>query len=101
MRHAALVLDITDEELKNTLRATIGYAMQVFTDLLVQIEEMDAEPSIDTYTWETMSESLVSASLFPMPTVPNVQPETGFCLLCSSSRAGRETLLPSPTPSER
>lgn len=59
MRNAALEIDITDEETISVLKATIVYTMQCFTDLLVQIEDMDAEPSIDTYTWETMSESLV------------------------------------------
>jgi phosphatidylinositol 4-kinase len=60
MRRAGIQLDITDEKLQDTLKATVNYAMQCFTDLLVQIEEMESEPSIDTYAWETMSESLVS-----------------------------------------
>lgn len=41
------------------LKRTATYAMQCFTDLMLQIEEMDCEPSMDTYSWETMSESLV------------------------------------------
>lgn len=45
------------------LEKVSAYAMRCFTDLLVQIESMDAEPSLDTYTWETMSESLVSLRL--------------------------------------
>lgn len=61
MRRAGLHLDITDERLKETLNNTVKYSMQCFTDLLVQIEDMDAEPSIDTYAWETMSESLVDS----------------------------------------
>jgi phosphatidylinositol 4-kinase A len=60
MRHAARELDITDDTIKRTLKRTIEYALQCFTDLLVQIKEMDVEPSLDTYAWETMSESLVS-----------------------------------------
>jgi phosphatidylinositol 4-kinase len=38
--------------------------MQCFTDLVVQVEEMESEPSVDTYTWETMSESLVIIFIF-------------------------------------
>jgi phosphatidylinositol 4-kinase len=63
MRRAALDLNITDEKIRSTLKATIEYAMQCFADLLVQIEEMESEPSLDTYAWETMSESLVSCRL--------------------------------------
>lgn len=59
MGSAALDLEIVDEKIKSTLESTIVYAMQCFTDLLVQIEDMDSEPSQDTYAWETMSESLV------------------------------------------
>jgi phosphatidylinositol 4-kinase len=59
MRCAGRDLDIADRETREVLKSTIGYAMQCFTDLLIQIEEMDSEPSLDTYAWETMSESLV------------------------------------------
>jgi phosphatidylinositol 4-kinase len=59
MRKAALDLTDTDQAIKSALKQMISYAMQCFTDLLVQIEEMDSEPSLDTYAWETMSESLV------------------------------------------
>ncbi len=61
MHDAALQIDVTQADATDALRATIAYAMQCFADLLVQIEEMEAEPSIDTYAWETMSESIVSA----------------------------------------
>jgi len=44
---------------KDTLRETVKNSLQCFNDLLVQIEEMDCEPPMDTYAWETMSESLV------------------------------------------
>ncbi|KAF8637362.1 hypothetical protein AX17_002861 [Amanita inopinata Kibby_2008] len=57
MMSAAQRIEI-DEEIRNSLRATAKYALQCFADLIVQIEEMDSEPSIDTYSWETMSESL-------------------------------------------
>ncbi|KAF8077714.1 hypothetical protein FPV67DRAFT_1462774 [Lyophyllum atratum] len=63
MRKAAVPCDIKDENIRQTLKMTVKYAMQCFTDLLVQIEEMDTEPSLDTYAWETMSESLKLASI--------------------------------------
>lgn len=66
MRRAAVELDITDEETTTALRATTAYAMQCFTDLVVQIEEMDSEPSLDTYAYETLSESLVSNVIRPI-----------------------------------
>ena len=59
MRKAPLDLDINDEKTQDTLKSTMRYAMQCFTDLHIQIEEMDTEPTTDTYAWETMSESLV------------------------------------------
>ena len=49
-----------DEAYRQALTITFGNAMKSFSDLLTQIEEMDAEPSEDSYAWETMSESLVS-----------------------------------------
>ena len=62
-RNAALELDIEDDRTKTVLRDTIQYAMKCFSELLVQIDEMDSEPSLDTYAWETMSESLVRSHL--------------------------------------
>ncbi|KAF8798204.1 hypothetical protein BYT27DRAFT_7178838 [Phlegmacium glaucopus] len=62
-RNSALELDIEDDRTKIILKDTIQYAMKCFSDLLVQIEEMDSEPSLDTYAWETMSESLKLASI--------------------------------------
>lgn len=47
------------EDCQAALQQTIESAMKCFTSLLVQIEEMEAEPSEDSYAWETMSESLV------------------------------------------
>jgi phosphatidylinositol 4-kinase len=88
MRRAALDLDITDEKTRSTLKMTIGYAMQCFADLLVQIEEMDSEPSIDTYAWETMSESLVG----PHPSLTcillRLHTETRFYLFRGFTRVG-------------
>ncbi|KAF7980170.1 hypothetical protein HWV62_39641 [Athelia sp. TMB] len=63
MHNIALDTDITDEMTRETLRTTLRYSMQCFTDLLCQIEEMDSEPTLDTYAWETMSESLKLASV--------------------------------------
>lgn len=42
-----------------SLRATLTLSMECFSDLLIQIEEMESPPSHDSYAWETMSESLV------------------------------------------
>ncbi len=53
---------VSDPSLKDALKKSLELSLQTFTDLLVQIEEMDSEPSLDTYAWETMSESLVSLS---------------------------------------
>ncbi|KAF8891248.1 hypothetical protein BD779DRAFT_1514119 [Infundibulicybe gibba] len=63
MRSAALEIDISSGAIKDTLKMTVEYSMKCFTDLLVQIEEMDSEPALDTYAWETMSESLKLASV--------------------------------------
>ena len=59
-RNAAREFDIENQETKELLKDTIKYAMQCFADLLTQIEGMEVEPAVDTYAWETMSESLVS-----------------------------------------
>lgn len=64
MHDAALQIDVTQADATEALRATIAYAMQCFADLLVQIEEMEAEPSMDTYAWETMSESIVGTRIW-------------------------------------
>ena len=49
----------SEPRLKSALKKSLELSTQTFTDLLVQIEEMDSEPSLDAYAWETMSESLV------------------------------------------
>ena len=59
MKRAAKKLPMEDEATKDTLNSTIRGSLQCFQDLLVQIQDMDIEPPIDTYAWETMSESLV------------------------------------------
>ncbi|KAI0032206.1 hypothetical protein K488DRAFT_50373 [Vararia minispora EC-137] len=49
--------------MRSALEETIKISNQVFTDLLVQLEQLEQEPSFDTYAWETMSESLASSPL--------------------------------------
>ena len=51
---------VGDEQYREALTVTVESAMKCFSNLLLQIEEMEAEPSEDSYAWETMSESLVS-----------------------------------------
>jgi phosphatidylinositol 4-kinase len=70
MRNAAHELDISDMEVENTLKTTIKYSTQCFTDLFLQIREMEVETSLDTYAWETMSESLVSEVTHYLMTEP-------------------------------
>lgn len=45
------------------LKQTLDQAMNCFTDLLAQMRELDGDPSMDTYAWETMAECLVSPVL--------------------------------------
>ena len=82
-RTSALELGIEDEVIKKNIRATISYALQCFGDLASQIEEMDTDPNIDTYAWETMSESLVSLSSLQL-CLSNLPSETRLCVLPSS-----------------
>ncbi|KAJ7085721.1 hypothetical protein B0H15DRAFT_846088 [Mycena belliarum] len=63
MRNAASELEVNDKEIERALKSAVKYSMKCFSDLFVQIQEMDAEPSLDTYAWETMSESLKLASI--------------------------------------
>lgn len=60
MKRAAKKMPMEDGATKDTLNSTIRGSLQCFEDLLVQIQDMDVEPPIDTYAWETMSESLVT-----------------------------------------
>ncbi|KAI6045569.1 hypothetical protein EDC04DRAFT_2888588 [Pisolithus marmoratus] len=54
---------LLQEETAEALRSTVKGALQCFNDLLGQMEDMDTEPPLDTYAWETMSESLKLASI--------------------------------------
>jgi phosphatidylinositol 4-kinase A len=49
----------SDGAARVALKKALRQAMECFSELLLQIEEMDTEPELDTYAWETMSESLV------------------------------------------
>ncbi|KAJ7632956.1 hypothetical protein FB45DRAFT_913996 [Roridomyces roridus] len=63
MRARASGQEIKDKGIKDALKLTVEYSMKCFGDLFVQIQEMDSEPPLDTYAWETMSESLKLASI--------------------------------------
>ncbi|KAM5531731.1 hypothetical protein V8D89_014580 [Ganoderma adspersum] len=49
---------LKEEGQKILLRKTMRNVLQAFSTLLLQIQEMDADPADDSYAWETMSESL-------------------------------------------
>ncbi len=90
---SALTRDVTSETsasepyLKSALKKSLELSTQAFTDLLVQIEEMDSEPSLDAYAWETMSESLVRSSLSFGQYCISFLLENGHRLCCCSSRS--------------
>lgn len=58
-RHPIKTTHLADGEFEKGVQMTMTSAMETFSTLLVQIEDMDAEPSEDSYAWETMSECLV------------------------------------------
>ncbi|KAI6131993.1 hypothetical protein EDD16DRAFT_1821529 [Pisolithus croceorrhizus] len=62
MKQAAKEVTLQEETVE-ALRSTVKGALQCFNDLLDQMEDMDTEPPLDTYAWETMSESLKLASI--------------------------------------
>ncbi|EMD38197.1 hypothetical protein CERSUDRAFT_113350 [Gelatoporia subvermispora B] len=53
----------TEPTYRAHLKTTLENAMRSFSDLLGQVEDMDFEPSEDSYAWETMSESLKLAAV--------------------------------------
>ncbi|TFY82561.1 hypothetical protein EWM64_g1445, partial [Hericium alpestre] len=57
-RHPPFKTSMATSQQSETLKQTMDMAMRCFTDLLVQLEDMETEPSLDTYVWETMAESL-------------------------------------------
>lgn len=50
---------VVDADTAKALGSTVKGALQCFNDLFHQMKDMETEPSMDTYAWETMSESLV------------------------------------------
>ena len=50
----------TDKAFATALETSKNLSMECFTDIIVQVEEMETIPSQDSYASETMSESLVS-----------------------------------------
>lgn len=58
MKRPILEMDVSGRT-EEYLNEVIKQAMRCYLDLLMQLEDMDTEPSLDTYAWETMSESLV------------------------------------------
>lgn len=54
---------LKEEGQRVLLRKTMRNVLQAFSTLLLQIQEMDADPADDSYAWETMSESLVRSCL--------------------------------------
>ena len=60
LRSSLATIAKTDKNFAAALETSKELSMECFTDLLVQIEEMETTPSQDTYASETMSESLVS-----------------------------------------
>jgi phosphatidylinositol 4-kinase len=88
---SALTRDVetaaSEPYLKSALKKSLELSTQAFTDLLVQIEEMDSEPSLDAYAWETMSESLVRPSINFGQYWISLLLENGHRLCCCSSRS--------------
>ncbi|KAH8099528.1 atypical/PIKK/PI4K protein kinase [Cristinia sonorae] len=68
LHHSIELITVPKTEYNDVVLRVMENAMQCFTSLLVQIEEMDVEPSEDTYAWETMSESLKLASVCSIAT---------------------------------
>lgn len=59
MRQKGHDLDSAQRGAKEHLQQTVVHTMKYFNDLLMQVEDMEDDPDNDTYTWETMSETLV------------------------------------------
>ncbi|KAJ1309818.1 hypothetical protein OPQ81_006583 [Rhizoctonia solani] len=63
MRQKGHDIDKAQRGAKEHLQQTVIHTMKYFNDLLMQVEDMEDDPDNDTYTWETMSETLKLASL--------------------------------------
>lgn len=101
MRKAIPDQDVADSS-RDMLDKVSGYAIRCFTDLLMQIESMDTEPSLDTYAWETMSESLVRTLKLHLRVMFSFQQsETRLNMLCSLERNERRAIESCKTTLER
>ncbi|KAG9126585.1 phosphatidylinositol-4- kinase [Ceratobasidium sp. 392] len=63
MKQKGVEIDISQRGAKEHLQRTVVSAMKCFNDLLVQVGDMEDDPDDDTYSWETMAESLKLATL--------------------------------------
>ncbi|KAG8721515.1 phosphatidylinositol-4- kinase [Ceratobasidium sp. 394] len=63
MRQKGSEMDVSKRGAKEHLQRTVVSAMKCFNDLLVQVGDMEDDPDDDTYSWETMAESLKLATL--------------------------------------
>ncbi|KZS95958.1 atypical/PIKK/PI4K protein kinase [Sistotremastrum niveocremeum HHB9708] len=54
--------NLTDD-IRRVLKATLQATLQSFSDLQIQMADLDHEPSSDSYAWETMAESLKLAAI--------------------------------------
>ncbi|KAG8764613.1 phosphatidylinositol-4- kinase [Ceratobasidium sp. 428] len=63
MKQKGTEMDISQRGAKEHLQRTMVSAMKCFNDLLVQVGDMEDDPDDDTYSWETMAESLKLATL--------------------------------------
>ncbi|QRV86070.1 phosphatidylinositol 3- and 4-kinase [Ceratobasidium sp. AG-Ba] len=63
MKRKGVEVDISPRGTKEHLQRTVVSAMKCFNDLLVQVGDMEDDPDDDTYSWETMAESLKLATL--------------------------------------
>ena len=103
---SALTRDVLPEtgasepSLKQALERSLELSIQAFTDLLVQIEEMDSEPSLDTYAWETMSESLVCSCFNLVGVPPQFLLETWHCLCYCPPKPRQHTFFASQSYSK-
>jgi len=71
-RDVAPEIRASEPSLKSALKKSLELSTQTFTALLVQIGEMDSEPSLDTYAWETMSECLVRFGFNLVDAIPQI-----------------------------
>jgi phosphatidylinositol 4-kinase len=83
------------------LKQTLDRAMNCFTDLLAQMGELDGEPSMDTYAWETMAECLVCIKSLTGSPLMVVAPENSIRLLYCVAEFGYSPVLQTQAPVER